>query len=174
MDNCKPSPTPVDTKAKLPTADGPRVSDLTQYRSLAGALQYLKITRPELSYAVQQVCLHMHDPRECHLALLKRVLRYVRGTVSLGLHLRASAALDLHAYTDADLAGCPDTRRSTSSFCVFLDDALISWSSKRQATVSRSSAGVPRRRQHRCGVCLTLAAPRRTPLHGACCYCRLL
>ena len=82
----------------------------------------------------------MHDPRECHNALLKRVLRYVRGTLSLVLHLRASASLDLRAYTDANWAGCPDTRRSTSGFCVYLGDALVSWSSKRQATISRSSA----------------------------------
>jgi hypothetical protein len=81
----------------------------------------------------------MHDPRECHLNLAKRVLRYVRGTVHLGLHLRASPTLDLRAFTDADWAGCPDTRRSTSGYCIYLGDALVSWSSKRQAIVSRSS-----------------------------------
>ncbi|XP_073355215.1 uncharacterized protein [Aegilops tauschii subsp. strangulata] len=104
MDTCKLVATPVDTKAKLPAADGPPVDDPTAYRSLAGALQYLTITRPELAYVVQQVCLHMHDPRAGHLALLKH------------------------------------TRRSTSGFCVYLGDALVSWSSKRQATLSRSSA----------------------------------
>uniref|UniRef100_A0A8R7QUX5 Reverse transcriptase Ty1/copia-type domain-containing protein n=1 Tax=Triticum urartu TaxID=4572 RepID=A0A8R7QUX5_TRIUA len=140
MDMCKPSPTPIDTKGKLPQANGPRVTDPSEYRSLAGALQYLTITRPELAYVVQQVCLHMHDPRECHRALIKRVLRYVRGVPAHGLHLRASPTLDLRAYTDADWAGCPDTRRSTSGFCIYLGDVLISWSSKRQATVSRSSA----------------------------------
>nr|XP_020172578.1 uncharacterized mitochondrial protein AtMg00810-like [Aegilops tauschii subsp. strangulata] len=140
MDSCKTVATPVNTKAKLPSADGPPVDDPTAYRSLASALQYLMITRPELAYAVQQVCLHMHDPRAGHLALLKRVLRYVRGSTDLGLHLHASANLELRAYTDADWAGCPDTRRSTSGYCIYLGDALVSWSSKRQATVSRSSA----------------------------------
>nr|XP_020154349.1 uncharacterized mitochondrial protein AtMg00810-like [Aegilops tauschii subsp. strangulata] len=140
MDTCKPSPTPIDTKGKLPQAGGPRVPDLSAYRSIAGALQYLTITRLEPAYAVQQVCLHMHDPRDCHQALVKRVLRYVRGTPAHDLHLRASSTLVLRAYTDADWAGCPDTRRSTSGFCVYLGDALVSWSSKRQATVSRSSA----------------------------------
>jgi hypothetical protein len=82
----------------------------------------------------------MHDPRASHLALLKRVLRYVRGTTSLGLHLRASSSTTITAYTDADWAGCPDTRRSTSGYCVFLGASLVSWSSKRQPTVSRSSA----------------------------------
>ncbi|XP_051197276.1 uncharacterized mitochondrial protein AtMg00810-like [Lolium perenne] len=124
MDNCRSAPTPVDTKAKLPAADGPRVADPSSYRSIAGALQYLTITRPELAYTVQQICLHMHDPRECHAGLIKRALRY----------------LDVRVYTDADWAGCPDTRRSTSGYCIYLGDALVSWSSKRQATVSRSSA----------------------------------
>jgi hypothetical protein len=82
----------------------------------------------------------MHDPREQHLALVKRTLRYLHGTTELGLHIHRSASLDLVAYSDADWAGCPDTRRSTSGYVVYLGDALISWSSKRQPTVSRSSA----------------------------------
>ncbi|GKC53134.1 ribonuclease H-like domain-containing protein [Tanacetum coccineum] len=103
-------------------------------------LQYLTFTRPDISYAVQQVCLHMHDPREPHLAALKRVLRYVRGTLDFGLQLYASITGSLVAYTDADWAGCPTTRRSTSGYCVFLGDNLLSWSAKRQHTLSRSSA----------------------------------
>ena len=82
----------------------------------------------------------MHDPREPHLALLKRILRYVKGTLSFGLHLGVGPVQSLTAYSDADWAGCPDSRRSASGFCVYLDDNLISWSSKRQTTVSRSSA----------------------------------
>jgi len=82
----------------------------------------------------------MHDPREPHLAALKRILRYVRGTLDLGLLLHPCAQSDLVVYSYADWAGCPDTRRSTSGYAVFLGDNLISWSSKRQHTVSRSSA----------------------------------
>ncbi|KAJ9559625.1 hypothetical protein OSB04_004785 [Centaurea solstitialis] len=115
-------------------------SDTTLYRSLAGALQYLTFTRPDIAYAVQQVCLFMHDPRLPHLNALKRILRYLKGTLSHGLHLKVSAVDRLVAYSDVDWAGCPNTRRSTSGFCVYLGDNLVSWSSKRQHVVSRSSA----------------------------------
>jgi hypothetical protein len=139
MSDCKPCATPVDVNPKLPAAGDP-VSDPTDFRSLAGALQYLTFTRPDIAYAVQQVCLHMHDPREPHLAALKRILRYVRGTLHLGLSLRPCSQFELVVYSDADWAGCPDTRKSTSGYAVFLGDNLVSWSSKRQNTVSRSSA----------------------------------
>ena len=140
MTDCHSSPTPVDTSSKLSATDGELLSDATDYRSLAGALQYLTLTRPDISYAVQQICLHMHAPRTSHMALVKRVLRYVRGTLEFGLQLHASSSKALIAYSDADWAGCPDSRRSTSGYCVYYGDSLISWSSKRQTTVSRSSA----------------------------------
>jgi hypothetical protein len=82
----------------------------------------------------------MHDPREPRLAALKRILRYVRGTLDLGLHLRVSSKSELVVYLHADWAGCPDTRKSISGYAVFLGDNLVSWSSKRQNTVSHSSA----------------------------------
>ncbi|GKB25897.1 ribonuclease H-like domain-containing protein [Tanacetum coccineum] len=114
MLNYKPCRTPVDTDSKLST-DGAPIFDYTLYRSLAGALQYLTFTRPDISYVVQQVCLFMHDPREPHLSALKRILRYVRGTLSYRLQLYSSTTSSLVAYSDADWAGCPTTRRSTSA-----------------------------------------------------------
>ncbi|GJS86480.1 ribonuclease H-like domain-containing protein [Tanacetum coccineum] len=137
MVNCSPNRTPIDTESKL-GSDGDLVSDPTLYWSLVGSLQYLTFTRPDISYAVQQVCLYMHDPREPHFSALKRILRYVRGTLDYGLQLFSSSNTDLAAYSDR--AGCPTTRRSTSGYCVFLGNNLLSWSSKRQSTLSHSIA----------------------------------
>jgi hypothetical protein len=124
---------------KLATDSGPPVRDPTQFRSIVGALQYLTFTRPDIAYAVQQVCLHMHDSRESHLMAMKHILRYLRGMPDYRLLLRRSHSTDLVVYTDADWAGCPDTRRLTSGYAVFLGDNLVSWSAKRQTVVSRSS-----------------------------------
>jgi len=82
----------------------------------------------------------MHDPRDTHMQLLKRVLRYIKGTAHYGITLTGSSSDRLVAYSDADWAGCPNTRPSTSGYCVFLGDNIVAWSSKRQQTVSRSSA----------------------------------
>jgi histone deacetylase 1/2 len=140
MHDCNPVKTPIDSGSKLSLLDGDLLDNPTHYRSLTGALQYLTLTRPEISYAVQQACLFMHAPRTTHLNLVKRIIRYIKGTLDFGTHISPSSTSSLVAYSDADWAGCPDTRRSTSGFCVFLGDNLISWSSKRQLTVSRSSA----------------------------------
>ncbi|GJZ44585.1 ribonuclease H-like domain-containing protein [Tanacetum coccineum] len=91
-------------------------------------------------FLVQQLCLYMHDPREPHFHTMKRVLRYLRGTIDLGLQLFRSSTSQLTAYSDAEWAGCPTTRRSTLGYCVFLGDNHLTWSSKGQKTLSRSSA----------------------------------
>jgi len=140
ISSCKSSPTPVDTKPKLSDTSSTPFEDPTLYRSLAGTLQYLTFTRPDITYAVQHVCLFMHDPKDEHIHALKCILHYIQGTIDHGLHLYPSSTSTLVSYTDADWGGCPDTRRSTSGHCVFLGDNLISWSAKRQATSSRSSA----------------------------------
>jgi hypothetical protein len=127
MTDCNPCSTPVDTQGKMSEAEGNPVSDPTAYRSLAGALQYLIFTRLDITYAVQQLCLRMHDPREPHLTALKRLLRDLRGTMGYGLLLhRRSSSTEMVVYTDADWVGCPDTRRSTSGYAVFLGGNLVS------------------------------------------------
>ncbi|GKC68007.1 ribonuclease H-like domain-containing protein [Tanacetum coccineum] len=82
----------------------------------------------------------MHNPQESHFSALKWILQYVRDTLDHGLQLYSSSTTSLVAYSDADWAGCPTTRRSTSGYCVFLGNNLLSWSSKRQPTLSLSSA----------------------------------
>lgn len=98
--------------------------------------QHQRFTVPH----VHQVCLHLHAPHDSHWTLVKRILRHIRGTLHHELHLHASPSTDLRAYSYADWAGCPDTRHSTSGYCVYLEESLVSWSTKRQTTVSRSSA----------------------------------
>jgi hypothetical protein len=132
MVDCKPISTPVDTQTKVSAAFGPPVVDPMQFRSLAEALQYLTFTCPDIAYAVQQICLYMHDPRESLFTMMKHVLCYLWGSLDFGLHLqRSTSSFKLMVYTDADWAGCPDTHRSTSGYAVFLSDNLVYWSSKR-------------------------------------------
>jgi hypothetical protein len=138
MSACKPCSTPVDMHSKL-SGDGALVKDPTQYRSLARALHYLTFTCSDIAYVVQQICLCMHDPREPHYVALKRILRYLHRTLSLGLTLCRSPPDELVVYSDVDWAGCPDTRQLTSGYAVFFGDNPVSWSSKHQHTISRSS-----------------------------------
>nr|GEW60968.1 ribonuclease H-like domain-containing protein [Tanacetum cinerariifolium] len=97
-------------------------------------------TEKKLGPEGSSLCLYMHDPREQHLNVMKRVLRYLRGTINLGLQLFRCTTSQLIAYSDADWVGCPATRRSTSGYCVFHGDNLLTWSSKCQDTLSHSSA----------------------------------
>jgi hypothetical protein len=103
-----------------------------------GALQYCTLTRPDIAYSVNQLCQHLHAPCSTHWTAAKRVLRYLQGTSDHGLFY-TKGPLQLNAFCDSDWAGCPDDRRSTTGFAVFLGDCLISWSAKKQAVVSRSS-----------------------------------
>ncbi|XP_019199141.1 PREDICTED: uncharacterized protein LOC109192889 [Ipomoea nil] len=138
MVDCKPLATPVPVTRPVSESVVP-YADPTQYRSLAGALQYLTVTRPDLSFAVNRVCQHMHSPTTEHWAMLKRVLRYVKGTLHFGLFIRLSSSVAVHAFSDSDWAGDLADRKSTSGFAVFLGDNLISWSCRKQRTVARSS-----------------------------------
>ncbi|XP_071700164.1 uncharacterized mitochondrial protein AtMg00810-like [Rutidosis leptorrhynchoides] len=139
MKHCHSVHTPIDTNSKLSAHSGKSYYNPTEYRSLAGALQYLTFTRPDISFFVQQICLHMHDPKECHMQALRRILRYLRGTLSHGPQLTKGPLASLVSYTDPDWGGCPNTRRSTYGYCVFLGNNLVSWSSKRQQTVAPAS-----------------------------------
>ncbi|XP_019153490.1 PREDICTED: uncharacterized protein LOC109149962 [Ipomoea nil] len=138
MIDCKALATPASvTQPATPTPDP--FDNPTQYRRIVGALQYLTITRLDLSFSVNRLCQFMHSPTQDHWGLLKRVLRYVKGTLDYGLRLTPSLSSDLHAYSDSDWAGCPVDRKSTSGYAVFLETNLITWLSRKQRTVARSS-----------------------------------
>jgi hypothetical protein len=107
MSDCKLCSMPVDTQAKLFEDDGPPVADAMSYLSLTGALQYLTFSSPDIAYAIQQVCLHMHTPWEPHLTTLKRILRYLRSSLDYDLLLRLSPTSELVIYTDADWLSVP-------------------------------------------------------------------
>jgi hypothetical protein len=126
MSNCKPCSTLVDSQAKLSEDDGPSVTNATSYQSLTSVLQYLTFSRPDIAYVIQQVCLHMHTPREPHLTALKQILCYLRGSLDYDLLLRPSSTSELVVYTDADWVSCPNTRWSTLGYTVFLGANLIS------------------------------------------------
>jgi histone deacetylase 1/2 len=115
--------------------------DSTRYHSIVGGLQYLTMTRPDLSFAVNKVCQYLHAPRCTHWSAIKRILRYVHATSSHGLLLQpAITSPDLSsAFSDADWAGNSDDRRSTGGHAIFYGGNLIAWSARKQATVSRSS-----------------------------------
>jgi histone deacetylase 1/2 len=141
MIGCTPTPTPLSTTDKLSLTDGTLLGpdDSTRYRSIVGALQYLTLTRPDLAFSVNKVCQYLHAPTTVHWTAVKRILRYIQGTLHTGITFQKSSSTLLSAFSDADWAGCLDDRRSTGGFAIFFGPNLISWSARKQETVSRSS-----------------------------------
>ena len=122
--------------------DGSSPTDPTPYRRLVGGLQYLSLTRPDISFTVNKLSQFMYSPSETHWQALKRLLRYLKGTLSFGLHLCRRPSHRLYAFSDADWAGDRDDRKSTTGYVVYLGGNLISWSSRKQRSVSRSSTDI--------------------------------
>ena len=138
--DCKPAVLPMDPNLKLNATDSELLTDDSLYRRLIGRLLYLTISRPDVSFAVNKLSQYMSKPRTPHLDALHHLLRYLKATPGQGLLFAADSSLSLKAYADVDWGSCLDTRRSTTGHCVFLGNSLISWKSKKQHTVSRSSA----------------------------------
>uniref|UniRef100_A0A2N9HWQ2 Reverse transcriptase Ty1/copia-type domain-containing protein n=1 Tax=Fagus sylvatica TaxID=28930 RepID=A0A2N9HWQ2_FAGSY len=136
----RPCSFPMEQQHKLTTDSDPPLSDPLQYRRLVGRLLYLTITRPDLCYSVHILSQFLHDPRSAHLHAAMRVLRYLKSSLGQGLLLSSASSLQVHAYYDSDWASCPMTRRSTTGYFTMLGDSPILWKSKKQTTVSCSSA----------------------------------
>ncbi|PKU79146.1 putative mitochondrial protein [Dendrobium catenatum] len=136
--DCKPCPTPATPAGRHPQQLDEPFHDPTHYRRIAGSLQYLTITSPDIAYATNQVCQHMQNSTNADFSQLKRILRYIKGTQSHGLPIVAGDTT-LQTYADADWAADISDRKSISGHCTFMGSNLISWSVKKQVTVAKSS-----------------------------------
>ncbi|XP_040944289.1 uncharacterized mitochondrial protein AtMg00810-like [Gossypium hirsutum] len=131
-------PTSMVTTCRLSATTSSPVEDEHYYRSIVGALQYVVITRPDIAYSVNKVCQFMHKPLNVHFKAVKRILRYLQGTLNYGLRFIRSSSFLLEGYSEASWGSDVDDRRSTSGFCVFLGGNPISWSSRKQQVIPRS------------------------------------
>ena len=131
--------TPLELNVRYSPTDGTPLPDPSLYRTIVGSLVYLTITRPDIAYVVHIVSQFVTSPTTVHWAAVLRILRYLRGTQFQSLLLPSTSSLQLCAYSDADWASDPVDRKSTTGFCIFLGDSLISWKSKKQSVVSKSS-----------------------------------
>lgn len=125
---------------KLCKHSSPALADPSCYRRLIGQLLYLTITRPDISYVTQHLSQFMDASSSLHLQAAMKVLHYIKSAPRQGLLFSSSSPLTLNAYCDSDWASCLDSRRSVTGYCIFLGSSLISWRSKKQSIVSRSSA----------------------------------
>ncbi|XP_048139417.1 uncharacterized mitochondrial protein AtMg00810-like [Rhodamnia argentea] len=135
---CHPFDTPIEANTRLQEKDGDPV-DKGCYQRLVGKLIYLSHTRPDIAFAVSLVSQFMHDPHSTRMNAVLRILRYLKSAPGKGILLSPYDGLKVEAYTDADWAGSPD-RKSISGYCIFLGGNLVTWRSKKQNVVARSSA----------------------------------
>ncbi|RVW86032.1 Retrovirus-related Pol polyprotein from transposon RE1 [Vitis vinifera] len=136
---CKPVSIPKDPNHKLGEAKEEPMVDKRMYQRLVGRLIYLAHTRPDITYSVSVISQFMHDPREPHLQTAYKVLHYLKGNPGKGILFKKNNTLALEAYTDADCVGSLVDRRSTTGYCTFLGGNMVTWRSKKQNVVARSS-----------------------------------
>lgn len=138
--DCNPTKYPMDPKEQLTKDEGGKRVDATLYRSLVGGLRYLVHTRPDVAFSVGMVSRFMEAPTVLHFNAVKRILRYIKGTLELGLiYSKESGNNILTGFSDSDLAGDVEDRRSTGGMAFYLNDSLIAWVSQKQRVVALSS-----------------------------------
>jgi hypothetical protein len=138
MISCKTTSTPPSSTSKLLVHEGEPLgpNDASRYQSLVGALQYHTLTCPDISFSVNKVYQYLHGLTTIHLKAVKRIIRFLKHTLGMGLNIRQSSSTMVSAFSDADRVGCTDDRKSTGGFAVFLGLNLVSWYAKKQKIVS--------------------------------------
>jgi hypothetical protein len=140
MEDCNPCAVPMERRLKLSKDGSGEPVDSTEYRSIVGSLRYLVHTRPDITFVVGYVSRFMEAPTSEHLAAVKHLLRYIAGTLNLGVtYQRGHGALELLGYSDADHAGDINDRKSTAGMIFFLGQSPVSWQSQKQKVVAASS-----------------------------------
>ncbi|KAL3524965.1 hypothetical protein ACH5RR_013337 [Cinchona calisaya] len=140
MKDCKQVGTPMCTSTKLTKDEEGNSVDEKYYKGMIGSLLYLTASRPNIMFAVCLCARFQSCPKESHLIAVKRIFRYLKGSMDFGLWYPKSSTFDLISYSDADFAGCQIDRKSTSGMCYFLRNCLVSWFSKKQNYISLSTA----------------------------------
>lgn len=138
MSSASPISTPADATSRL-TLHGDPFHDPTLYRQVVGSLQYATITCPDIAFVVNRVCQYMHSPTMSHWQAVKRILRYLNGTITHCLHFSPTTNKSLLAYSDAGWVSDRDDSRSQYGFAIYHGRNLISWTSRKQKVVARSS-----------------------------------
>jgi len=140
MENCKPMSTPMSSNAYLETDLTGKDVDEKTYRGMIGSLLYLTSSRPDIMFSTCLCARFQSKPKESHMTAVKRILKYLKGTVNVGLWYPKGNTCSLVGYTDADYAGCRVERKSTSGACHLFCGSLVSWSCRKQNCVALSTA----------------------------------
>ena len=140
MLGCKAANTPMEPIKKGGAEDASQPTNKDRYQSLVGKLIYLTHTRPDIGFAVSMASRYMTNPTETHMKAVNRILQYLKGTPGRGLYFRKNSNRGIDVFTDADWAGCVTDRKSTTGYCSFVWGNLVTWRSKKQSVVARSSA----------------------------------
>ncbi|GAV57073.1 hypothetical protein CFOL_v3_00611 [Cephalotus follicularis] len=139
MENAKTSKTPMSTSTKLDKDEQDKHVDQKLYRSMIGSLLYLTASRPDILFSVCLCARFQSNPKESHLFAVKRILKYLAYTPTLGLWYSRDSNFDLHSYSDVDFGGYKVDRKSTSGSCQYLGSMIVSWLSKKQNSVALST-----------------------------------
>jgi hypothetical protein len=139
MKGCNPVDTPMEQHVKLLPGKPELILDATKYRSVVGSLRYLVNSRPDIAFSVGMVSRFMETPNAEHWSAIKRIIRYIAGTIQLGCKYTKGAHSELLGYTDSDHGGDLEKRKSTSGVVFFLGGNIVTWSSQKQRVVSLSS-----------------------------------